>query len=279
MKSGGARASPVTSIVFCAVSATSALDAVAAEPRERLQVGLDAGAAARVGRGDRETPRNGHSTPFAGMNRIRFDGCDLSPDAGHPGPPRLAAPGFLPVVLNGGMAVETAAWDELLATEEIVFQTEQAAREARVVPLPDGLHPKVLAALERRGLTALYAHQADAFEAAARGEHVMVSTGTASGKTLAFNLPVLKALAAEPKQRALYLYPTKALAQDQARSLAALSCRACAPRSTTATPPPERRWQIRKWANVSSPTRTCSTSASCRTTTAGATCSRTSATS
>ena len=59
--------------------------AVAAGGRERLQVGLDAGAAARVGRGDRETTRNDGSPPFAGTNRIRFDGCDLSPVQGHPG--------------------------------------------------------------------------------------------------------------------------------------------------------------------------------------------------
>ena len=69
-----------------------------------------------------------------------------------------------------------------------------------------------------------------------RGEHVLVTTGTASGKTLAFNLPVLDALAREPKTRALYLYPTKALAQDQFRTLAG-SARAApaARRSTTAT--------------------------------------------
>jgi superfamily II DNA/RNA helicase len=63
----------------------------------------------------------------------------------------------------------------------------------------------------------------------------VVTTGTASGKTLAFNLPVLDALAREPKQRALYLYPTKALAQDQLRRSAVPAARSCAPRSTTAT--------------------------------------------
>ena len=102
------------------------------------------------------------------------------------------------------------------------------------------------------GIDALYAHQADAWDAAARGEHVIVTTGTASGKTLAFNLPVLDALARDPKHRALYLYPTKALAQDQARALArAEGAAASAPRSTTATPSSERRWQIRRWANSS----------------------------
>ena len=90
-----------------------------------------------------------------------------------------------------------------------------------------------------RGVHELYAHQADAWAAAGRGEHVAVVTGTASGKSLAFNLPVLDALAREPKRRAIYLYPTKALAQDQLRSLTALKVPARPRRrSTTATPRP-----------------------------------------
>ena len=78
----------------------------------------------------------------------------------------------------------------------------------------------------------------------------MVSTGTASGKTLAFNLPVLHALVAEPKLRALYLYPTKALAQDQARSLAAFTLPRVRAAIYDGDTESERRWQIRKWANV-----------------------------
>jgi DEAD/DEAH box helicase domain-containing protein len=148
------------------------------------------------------------------------------------------------------VAVETAAWDELLAAEEVVFRTEETSREAEVVPLPDGLHPKLVTALGERGLAELYAHQAEAFAAAERGEHVMVSTGTASGKTLAFNLPVLNALAAEPKNRALYLYPTKALAQDQARSLAAFRLPRLRAAIYDGDTESERRWQIRKWANL-----------------------------
>ena len=97
--------------------------------------------------------------------------------------------------------------------------SEVPARDAVLAPLPEALHPRVREALAAQGVEALYAHQAEAWEAAARGEHFVVTTGTASGKTLAFNLPVLDALAREPKQRALYLYPTKALAQDQLRAL------------------------------------------------------------
>ena len=106
------------------------------------------------------------------------------------------------------------------------------------------------AALEARGVTELYEHQRAAWDAAARGEHVAVVTGTASGKSLAFNLPVLDALAAEPKKRALYLYPTKALAQDQLRSLTDLKVPRVRPAIYDGDTEAERRWQIRKWSNL-----------------------------
>src|SRR3990172_1812816 len=144
----------------------------------------------------------------------------------------------------------TLALDDLLAGEEVVFRTEIPAEDARSAPLPEGLHPRVAEALAKQGITALYTHQAASFEAARRGENVMVSTGTASGKTLAFNLPVLNALAAEPKLRALYLYPTKALAQDQARTLGGLRVPRLRAAIYDGDTPSEQRWQIRKWANV-----------------------------
>src|SRR5712691_8334782 len=141
-------------------------------------------------------------------------------------------------------------WADLLQGEELAYVTTVPPREPRTAPLPTDLHPKLHASLERQGIEQLYAHQAAAWEAAGRGEHVIVTTGTASGKTLAFNLPVLNALATEPKNRALYLYPTKALAQDQARALGELAV----PRVRTAIydgdTPQENRWQIRKWANL-----------------------------
>jgi DEAD/DEAH box helicase domain-containing protein len=143
----------------------------------------------------------------------------------------------------------TLVLDDLTAAEEVVYRTEIPAREADLVALPE-LHPKLAAVLEGLGLTSLYRHQAAAFKAAARGENVMVSTGTASGKTLAFNLPVLNALAAEPKLRALYLYPTKALSQDQARTLAAFKLPRVRAAIYDGDTESERRWQIRKWSNV-----------------------------
>src|SRR6476469_523571 len=117
------------------------------------------------------------------------------------------------------MATSVASWDDLLQGEEIAYLGTEAAREARLAPLPEELHHRVREALAAQGIDALYTHQRQAWDAAARGEHVVVTTGTASGKTLAFNLPVLDALAREPKTRALYLYPPKALAQDQFRTL------------------------------------------------------------
>jgi DEAD/DEAH box helicase domain-containing protein len=143
-----------------------------------------------------------------------------------------------------------ASWAGLLEGEELAHLEDVPARDAILAPLPEALHPRVRDALAAQGVDALYAHQAEAWEAAARGEHFVVTTGTASGKTLAFNLPVLDALAREPKQRALYLYPTKALAQDQLRALSSFrlpKLRAAIYDGDTAA---DRRWQVRKWANL-----------------------------
>ena len=139
---------------------------------------------------------------------------------------------------------------DLLQGEELAYLGTVPAREARSAPLPNGLHPKVREALATQGIDSLYAHQAEAWEAAARGENLIVTTGTASGKTLAFNLPVLDALAREPKQRALYLYPTKALAQDQLRSLGSFRLPRLRAAIYDGDTEAERRWQVRKWANV-----------------------------
>src|SRR5213080_1442909 len=148
------------------------------------------------------------------------------------------------------MSVATSPWDDLLQGEEIAYLGTEPAREARLAPLPDDLHTRVLDALAAQGIDQLYTHQRAAWDAAARGEHVVVTTGTASGKSLAFNLPVLDAIAREPKQRALYLYPTKALAQDQARALAELKSPNVRAAIYDGDTPSEQRWQIRKWANV-----------------------------
>jgi DEAD/DEAH box helicase domain-containing protein len=101
-------------------------------------------------------------------------------------------------------------------------------REGRYADFPPGIDLRLIRALRQRGIGHLYTHQARAVGASLRGEHVVVVTPTASGKTLCYNLPVLHSLLAEPAARALYLFPTKALAQDQLAGLgemqAALEC-------------------------------------------------------
>jgi DEAD/DEAH box helicase domain-containing protein len=93
----------------------------------------------------------------------------------------------------------------------------RAAKDGRYAPLPASLAPGLASALRARGIDALYAHQARAFEVArdASKRGFVVATPTASGKSLCFHLPVLQALAEDPDARAIYLFPTKALARDQ----------------------------------------------------------------
>ncbi len=164
----------------------------------------------------------------------------------------MRAPAGVAQARNATVATIASAlqFDDLLQGEELAHLGSEPSRPARFVPFPGELDPRVAAALAAGGITELYSHQAEAWAAAARGEHVLMSTGTASGKTLAFNLPVVDALAREPKRRALYLYPTKALAQDQARALAGYGIPKLRPAIYDGDTPSERRWQIRKWANV-----------------------------
>jgi DEAD/DEAH box helicase domain-containing protein len=144
----------------------------------------------------------------------------------------------------------TVLWDDLLVGEELAHLSTEPAREARTAPLPEGLHPKLQAALARLGVESLYAHQTEAYATAQAGGNLIVTTGTASGKTLAFNLPVLDALAADAHGRALYLYPTKALAQDQARTLAGLAVPGVRAAIYDGDTPVEHRRRLRGWANV-----------------------------
>jgi DEAD/DEAH box helicase domain-containing protein len=89
-------------------------------------------------------------------------------------------------------------------------------------PLPRDLPESLSAALQSRGIKSLYSHQAQAWEAARAGRHLVVATPTASGKSLCYTLPVVAA-AIESKAKALYLFPTKALAQDQVSELLELN--------------------------------------------------------
>jgi DEAD/DEAH box helicase domain-containing protein len=103
----------------------------------------------------------------------------------------------------------------------LVAEGSEEAHAAQRAGFPRSLAPGLRDALRAAGIDSLYSHQVEAFEAAGGGS-VIVTSGTASGKSLCFNLPVLDGLARDPRRRALYLYPTKALAQDQARALSVL---------------------------------------------------------
>jgi len=93
------------------------------------------------------------------------------------------------------------------------------ATEAEYRPLPEAVDPRLGRALAARGITQIYSHQAEAIEHALAGRNVVVVTPTASGKTLCYNAPVLSTILQDRSSRALYLFPTKALAQDQLAEL------------------------------------------------------------
>jgi DEAD/DEAH box helicase domain-containing protein len=113
--------------------------------------------------------------------------------------------------------------DEPSMARGVTHHARIAARAADTVPIPGWLDERLVAGLAGRGVTALYRHQAEAIEAVRAGEDVVVVTPTASGKTLCYLVPTLQALAEDPTARALYLFPTKALGQDQVAELGALS--------------------------------------------------------
>ena len=93
---------------------------------------------------------------------------------------------------------------------------------AQLVPFPEALDGRLRQALESRGIAQLFTHQAESIDHALTGHHVVVITPTASGKTLCYNAPVLHSILQDPSSRALYLFPTKALAQDQLAELQGL---------------------------------------------------------
>ncbi|ORW54123.1 DEAD/DEAH box helicase [Mycobacterium paraense] len=100
---------------------------------------------------------------------------------------------------------------------------ELPARSGRQHSWPEWADPDVVRAFAQRGINDPWSHQAAAAELAHAGRHVVISTGTASGKSLAYQLPVLTALATDPRARVLYLSPTKALGHDQLRAAHALT--------------------------------------------------------
>jgi DEAD/DEAH box helicase domain-containing protein len=111
-------------------------------------------------------------------------------------------------------------------TREVVTAVHEIpAREAQWAPMPEWIRPELADAYRAKGVAQLYTHQAETVDRVRRGQNVVVITPTASGKTLCYNLPVLNAVLENPDTRALYLFPTKALAQDQLEELQDLSRR------------------------------------------------------
>ena len=117
---------------------------------------------------------------------------------------------------------ETEPWEALLDSgredDRLIHDDRYDSRPARTVAIPEELSWNVVSALQHAGIERLYEHQEEALHKAFDGPTV-ITTGTASGKSLCFQLPTLEVLTSDPRARALYLYPTKALAQDQARVL------------------------------------------------------------
>ncbi|MFF0818477.1 DEAD/DEAH box helicase [Rhodococcus sp. NPDC003318] len=108
------------------------------------------------------------------------------------------------------------------AEDPLTHVADLPARESRCTDWPTWVHPDIVGAARAQGITLPWTHQARAASHAAAGMHVVVATGTASGKSLAYQLPVLTALAEDPLATALYLAPTKALGADQIRATVAL---------------------------------------------------------
>ncbi|MEI5907239.1 DEAD/DEAH box helicase [Bacillus spongiae] len=103
--------------------------------------------------------------------------------------------------------------------DHIVHWETIEAQAAKMVDLPENLHPVIKEALSKRKVYQLYTHQLSAYKCAMSGNSFTAVTPTASGKTLCYNLPVLQTALTDKKSRALYLFPTKALAQDQKSEL------------------------------------------------------------
>jgi DEAD/DEAH box helicase domain-containing protein len=135
------------------------------------------------------------------------------------------------------------------ADGRLVAESTDPARAAENVEIPGWLAPELRAALVGSGIASLYSHQLEALDAA-RERNAVVTSGTASGKSLSFNLPVLDALVRDGRARALYLYPTKALAQDQARKLSELGLRELRHAIYDGDTPRDDRPQIRRRSNL-----------------------------
>lgn len=104
-------------------------------------------------------------------------------------------------------------------SERVIATRKLDSRPALFVDPPSELHPELKKWMEQNGYDKLYSHQAEMFEKAHAGKSVVITTGTASGKSLAFYLPVMQRILENPSRRAIFIYPTKALTKDQYRNI------------------------------------------------------------
>src|ERR1035437_9920314 len=105
----------------------------------------------------------------------------------------------------------------------IAFWKKIPPHPAETSGLPSQLHPALEYSLRKAGYDKLYSHQADSWRLLQAGKNLVIVTGTSSGKTLCYNLSILDTLTKDPAARALYIFPTKALAQDQLKKVQAIS--------------------------------------------------------
>jgi DEAD/DEAH box helicase domain-containing protein len=103
--------------------------------------------------------------------------------------------------------------------DQVVHVEELPPREAQYEEIDGGMHPAIEGVLQQLGINQLYSHQAEAVNSVRKGNNIVIVTGTASGKTLCYTVPVMEELLKDDKATMLFLYPTKALAQDQLRGL------------------------------------------------------------
>ncbi len=132
--------------------------------------------------------------------------------------------------------------------EGIVAVVHEAARSGKLRPLPEELSSTVRAALGAVGITQLYGHQRAAYDLLGEGAHVVVGTGTASGKSLCYQLPLLDRLTTERRSNSLLLFPTKALTQNQVRKLLELRIPNAVPMVYDGDTPDELRATVRRTA-------------------------------
>ncbi|HTS50171.1 MAG TPA: DEAD/DEAH box helicase [Bryobacteraceae bacterium] len=167
----------------------------------------------------------------------------------------LSASAALGIARCSGVETLVARFEQWMADPDSPVRAirHQPAREGEYEAIPESVAPAIRSMLEARGIPRLYTHQAEAVRLCLKGKNVVVVTPTASGKALCYNLPVLQRISDDPGARAIYMFPTKALAEDQLHELqSALDAMGSPIRAFTydGDTPQDARRAIRERANV-----------------------------